>query len=79
MERDSFVHLLPVTRSPHERFPYTSITGDSFCGYAETEFTTAGILLTPIVLIPTIVIGAPFVIVGGVVYALSFGTINFFS
>jgi hypothetical protein len=63
----------------HERFPYTSITGDSFCGYAETEFTTAGILLTPIVLIPTIVIGAPFVIVGGVVYVLSFGTINFFS
>lgn len=63
----------------HDDFPYNSITGDNFCGYAETEFTTAGIFLTPVVLVPTLIIGAPFVVVGGVVYVLSFGTINFFS
>lgn len=59
------------------RFPYSSVRGDNFCGYAKTEFTATGIILTPIVLIPTLVIGAPFALIGGVVYVLV-STINFF-
>ena len=68
----------PLGPSSDKRFPYASIDEEIFCGYAETEFTAVGMLATPIVLIPTLIIGAPFVIIGGVVYIISLGTVNLF-
>lgn len=62
----------------HPEFPGVEIRPDSFCGYAETRFTTVGVITTPFVLVPTLILGAPFLVIGGVVYAVTLGQVNLF-